>query len=154
MKRMNSLGRETLPRIVLGLAYLPGALNFFSVLIFGAGFLPLLASQSGPLPIAGQFLAAMGQLFPFMLMVKVVTLSSAIMLLINRAPAFAVALLTPVTAGIVLVHLILIPPMVGWTSWVVVEAVWTLVAVVCQLILFGTYARNYRSLFQRPAFES
>jgi hypothetical protein len=86
----------TIPRIVLGAIFASAALNYFWSAVSGRILLPVSIT-----PQAMQFaglIIKIGYLWPLM---KSINLAAGILLIANRAPAFAVALLLPVTVIIV-----------------------------------------------------
>jgi putative oxidoreductase len=70
---------------------------------------------------------------------KAINLAAALMLITNRAPAFAVALLLPVTVIIVWFQVFLNP--------LPVPVATVALAVVCELMLLRAYAERYASMF-------
>ena len=75
-----------------------------------------------------------GFFWPFM---KTVELIGALCLLTNRAPAFGLAILSPLIAVIVLFHVFLNPQGIPLA----------LVLLVCMALLYRAYAPRYASLF-------
>jgi putative oxidoreductase len=132
--KTETLWRITLPRIVLGAIFASAALSYFWSVVFG--WMPL------PVPItaqAMQFAGAIikiGYLWPMM---KAINLAAALMLMTNRAPAFAVALLLPVTVIIVWFQALLNP--------LPVPVATVALAVLCELMLLRAYAGRYASMF-------
>jgi len=92
------------PRVLLALIFLVGAANGFAWMITGQDLIHPPTSDAGL-----RFEAALresGFLWPLM---KTIDLIAGLMLLFNRAPAFALLLLLPIIAVIVLFHLVLNP---------------------------------------------
>ena len=92
------------PRVLLALIFLVGAANGFAWMIAGHDLIHPPISDAGM-----RFEAALresGFLWPLM---KSIDLIAGLMLLFNRAPAFALLLLLPIIAVIVLFHLVLNP---------------------------------------------
>ena len=92
------------PRVLLALIFLVGAANGFAWMITGHDLIHPPISDAGM-----RFEAALresGFLWPLM---KSIDLIAGLMLLFNRAPAFALLLLLPIIAVIVLFHLVLNP---------------------------------------------
>jgi putative oxidoreductase len=79
-----------------------------------------------------------GYLWPLM---KCINLMAGTLLIINRAPAFALALLAPITVVIVWFQIFFNP--------LPVPLAMVAVAVACELVLVRAYASRYASLFQR-----
>jgi hypothetical protein len=128
------LWRITLPRILLGVIFASAALNYFWSVIFGWMFLPIsITAQAGR--FAGEIIQ-IGYLWPMM---KLINLTAGILLLANRAPAFAVALLLPVTVIIVWFQIFLNPLPVSVAT--------AAVAVICELLLLRAYASRYANMF-------
>jgi uncharacterized membrane protein YphA (DoxX/SURF4 family) len=122
----------TLPRVLLGLVFLAGAIDGFTFITTGAHLLHPPTAERGL-----QFEAALkaaGFLWPLM---KVVELVGALCLLGNRAPAFGLALLAPVMTVVVLFHLFLNPQGIPVA----------IVLVLCGTLLVRAYADRYRRLF-------
>ena len=92
------------PRVLLALIFLVGAANGFAWMITGQDLIHPPTSDAGL-----RFEAALresGFLWPLM---KTIDLIAGLMLLFNRAPAFALLLLLPIIAVIVLFHFVLNP---------------------------------------------
>jgi len=124
----------TIPRIVLGAIFAGAALNYFWSVISGWMLLPLSIT-----PKAMQFAGAIikiGYLWPLM---KSINLAAGILLIANRAPAFAVALLLPVTVIIVWFQIFL--------NSLPVPVATAVLAVICELLLLRAYASRYAGLF-------
>jgi len=118
----------TIPRIVLGAIFASAALNYFWMLF------PVSIS-----PQAMQFAGVViktGYLWPLM---KAITLVAGILLIANRAPAFAVALLVPVTVIIVWFQVFLNP--------LPIPVATAVLAVICELMLLRAYASRYAGMF-------
>src|SRR5260221_8299438 len=86
----------TIPRIVLGAIFASAALSYFWSICFGWMLLPVPITAQA-MQFAGAIIK-IGYLWPMM---KAINLVAGLLLMANRAPAFAVALLLPVTAIIV-----------------------------------------------------
>lgn len=120
------------PRVLLGLIFLAGAIDGFAFIFTGAHLIHPPTSERGL-----QFeeaLKATGFFWPLM---KVVELIGALCLLSNRAPAFGLALLLPIITVVALFHLFLNPPGIPIA----------LVLVACGGLLLHAYAPRYASLF-------
>lgn len=92
------------PRVLLALIFLVGAANGFAWMITGQDLIHPPTSDAGM-----RFEAALrdsGFLWPLM---KSIDLVAGLMLLFNRAPAFALLLLLPIIVVIVLFHVVLNP---------------------------------------------
>ena len=101
---MSKFWLVTLPRLLLGLVFLGGAIDGFAFIATGAHLMHPPTSARGL-----QFeeaLKASGFLWPLM---KTVELIGAVCLLSNRAPALGLALLLPIMAVVVLFHAVLNP---------------------------------------------
>jgi putative oxidoreductase len=93
-----------IPRVLLGLIFLVGAIEGFTFILTGNHLIHPPTSEEG-----AAFEAALhrsGFLWPLM---KTVELIAAFCLLSNRAPAFGLALVMPIMAVIVLFHAVLNP---------------------------------------------
>ena len=133
MKSSNVL-LMTIPRIVLGAIFASAALNYFWSAVFGWMLFPVSIS-----PQAMQFAGVViktGYLWPLM---KAITLVAGILLIANRAPAFAVALLVPVTVIIVWFQVFLNP--------LPIPVATAVLAVICELMLLRAYASRYAGMF-------
>lgn len=93
-----------LPRVLLGLIFLAGALDGFWFIFTGQHAIHPPTSDAGLAFEAA--LKATGFFWPLM---KSVELVAALCLLSNKAPALGLALLAPLLAVIVLFHLVLNP---------------------------------------------
>ena len=122
------------PRFVLGAIFASAALSYFWSLVFGWALLPVPTT-----PQAMQFAGAIikiGYLWPLM---KAINLAAGVLLIVNRAPALAVALLLPVTVIIVWFQIFLNPlPMPVATA---------VLAAICELVLLRAYAGRYADMF-------
>lgn len=94
----------TVPRILLGLIFLVGAIDGFSFIIDGSHLIHPPMSDRGLAFEAG--LKAAGFLWPLM---KSIELIGALCLLTNKAPVLGLALLSPIMTVIVFFHFILNP---------------------------------------------
>jgi nicotinamide riboside transporter PnuC len=133
MKRSSVL-LMTIPRIVLGAIFAGAALNYFWSMVFGCMLLPVSIT-----PQAMQFAGVViktGYLWPLM---KAINLVAGILLIANRAPAFAVALLLPVTVIIVWFQIFLNP--------LPIPVATAVLAVICELTLLRAYASRYAGMF-------
>jgi hypothetical protein len=132
--KTETLWRITLPRIVLGAIFASAALSYFWSVVFGWMLLPVPITAQA-MQFAGTIIK-IGYLWPMM---KAINLAAALMLITNRAPAFAVALLLPVTVIIVWFQVFLNP--------LPVPVATVALAVVCELMLLRAYAGRYASMF-------
>jgi hypothetical protein len=124
----------TVPRIALGAIFASAALNYFWSVVFGWMLLPVSIT-----PQAMQFTGVViniGYLWPLM---KSINLAAGILLMANRVPAFAVALLLPVTVIIVWFQIFLNPLPVPLAT--------VALAVTCELMLLRAYASRYAGMF-------
>jgi len=122
----------SVPRTVLGLIFLAGAVDGFAFILTGTHLLHPPTSDRGL-----QFEAALkatGFFWPFM---KVVELIGASCLLWNRAPAFGLAILAPIITVVALFHLFLNPQGIPLA----------VLLVVCGTLLLRAYASRYAALF-------
>jgi hypothetical protein len=123
-----------IPRIVLGAIFASAALNYFWSVVFGWMLFPVSIT-----PQAMQFAGVViktGYLWPLM---KAINLVAGILLIANRAPAFAVALLIPVTVIIVWFQVFLNP--------LPIPVATAVLAVICELLLLRAYASRYAGMF-------
>lgn len=126
----------TLPRVVLGLVFLAGAIDGFTFIATGAH---LVNPSTAPPGLQFQLaLEATGFMWPLM---KTIEMVGAICLLSNRAPAFGLAVLAPVMTVVTLFHLVLNPQGIPLA----------VLLVVCGGLLLRAYAPRYASLFERGA---
>src|ERR1700761_1513373 len=125
-------------RVLLGTIFAAAACNYFWSVIFGSMLVPVSITSQG-MQFAGMIIKT-GYLWPLM---KGINLAAGVLLIINRAPAFAVALLLPVTVIIVWFQVLLNPLPVPLTT--------TAVEVVCELILLRAYAGRYAGMFMNDA---
>jgi hypothetical protein len=116
----------TVARLVLGTTFVVMALNYFFRILLHAHLLPIPVTDQGKQ--FAQNLQAIGFIWPFM---KAVNLAAGSMLVANRAPAFALALLLPATVMIVWFHIKLDP--------LPLPLLVTGVIVVCELVLLTAY---------------
>jgi putative oxidoreductase len=121
-------------RIVLGAIFASAALSYFWGVVFGWTLLPVPITAE-----AMQFtliIIKAGYLWPVM---KTINLAAAILLITNRAPAFALAMLLPVTVIILWFQILLNPlPMPVATA---------VLAAICELVLLRAYASRYAGMF-------
>jgi putative oxidoreductase len=94
----------TVPRILLGLIFLVGAIDGFSFVLSGSHLIHPPTSDKGLAFEAG--LNAAGFFWPLM---KSIELVGALCLLTNRAPVLGLALLSPIMTVIVFFHFTLNP---------------------------------------------
>jgi uncharacterized membrane protein YphA (DoxX/SURF4 family) len=123
----------TAPRVVLGVVFLTAAIDGFSFITTGAHLVHPPTSQRGL--HFEEALKSVGFLWPLM---KTVELIGAACLLTNRAPAFGLALLSPVMAVIVLFH--------GFLNQQGMPVAALLV--VCGVLLLYAYKDFYAHLFK------
>ena len=90
---------STIARILLGLAFVVFATNYF---------VPFLPSPGAPPPEAGAFLGAFVSSH-FLGFVKIIELATGLLLLSNRFVPLALALLAPILVGITAFHILLEP---------------------------------------------
>jgi putative oxidoreductase len=133
---VNRILAVTIARIVLGTIFASAALSYFWREAFGWPLLPV------PLTARGMQFALsiirVGYLWPLM---KCINLIAGILLIVNRAPAFALALLAPITVVIIWFQIYFNPLPVPLAT--------VAVAVGCELLLVRAYAGNYVGMFQR-----
>ena len=123
----------TIPRVVLGVVFLVGAIDGFAFIATGTHLVHPPTSERGL-----QFedaLKSAGFLWPLM---KTVESIGAVCLLSNRAPPFGLALLSPVMAVVVLFHGFLNPQ----------GAPLAALLVVCGALLLRAYAPRYARLLE------
>jgi putative oxidoreductase len=104
VKSMKNILLATVPRILLGLIFLVGAVDGFSFILTGSHLIHPPTSDKGLAFEAG--LKAAGFFWPLM---KSIELVGALCLLTNRAPVVGLALLSPIMTVIVFFHFILNP---------------------------------------------
>ena len=127
--------RVTIPRVLLGAIFASAALSYFWSVWFGW---PLL-----PVPITPQAMGfalviiKIGYLWPLM---KFINLTAGVLLIANRLPALALALLLPVTVIIIWFQIFLNPLPIPLATVVLVVA--------CELLLLRAYASRYAGIFQ------
>ncbi len=122
----------TVPRVVLGLIFLAGAIDGFFFVATGSHLMHPPTSERGLALEAA--LKATGFFWPFM---KTVELVGAFCLLSNRAPALGLALLAPIMAVVVLFHFFLNPQGIPLA----------LLLIVCGGLLLRVYAPRYALAF-------
>ena len=132
--KTDTLWLVTLPRILLGVIFASAALSYFWSLVFGWMLLPVPITAPA-MEFAGAIIK-IGYLWPMM---KAINLVAGLLLLANRAPAFAVALLLPVTVIIVWFQIFLNPLPVPLAT--------VALAVTCELMLLRAYASRYAGMF-------
>jgi len=128
----------TIPRLLLGTIFAAAALNYFWSVVFGSMLVPVSVTSQG-MQFAGMIIKT-GYLWPLM---KSINLAAGILLITNRVPAFAVALLLPVTVIIVWFQVFLNPLPVPMGT--------AAVEVVCELLLLRAYANRYAGMFTNDA---
>src|ERR1700722_8752636 len=121
-------------RVALRIIFSGAALNYFWYVLVGRWLFPVPITTQA-MQWSGE-IVRIGYLWPLM---KAINLAAGILLIANRAPAFAVALLLPVTVVIVWFQVLLNP--------LPVPLVTTLLAVICELVLLHAYASRYTGLF-------
>jgi putative oxidoreductase len=124
----------TVSRVVLGVIFASAALSYFWSLMFGWMLLPVPITVQA-MKFAG-IIIEIGYLWPLM---KGINLVAGLLLLANRAPAFAVALLLPVTVIIIWFQIFLNP--------LPIPVATVVLAVGCELVLLRAYAARYASMF-------
>jgi hypothetical protein len=122
----------TVPRVVLGLIFLAGAIDGFAFIFTGAHLLHPPTSDRGL-----EFEAALKATGFFWPLMKIVELTGALCLLSNRAPVFGLATLSPIMTVVVLFHLFLNPQGIPLAFLVVV----------CGALLLRAYASRYATVF-------
>jgi putative oxidoreductase len=132
--KSRTLWLVTIPRIVLGSIFASAALNYFWSVIFGRMLLPISITTQA-MQFAGEIIK-IGYLWPSM---KAINLAAGILLITNRAPAFGLALLLPVTVIIVWFQVFLNP--------LPVPVATAALAVICELLLLRAYASRYAGMF-------
>jgi putative oxidoreductase len=133
--RARGLWTESVPRVVLGLIFAVAALNYFWQEAFGWPLVPLQITVRGE-----QFVVEIikvGYLWPLM---KAINLAAGILLIANRAPPFALALLAPVTVIIIWFQVFLNP--------LPIPLVTVAVVALCELLLLRAYASSYAGMFK------
>jgi hypothetical protein len=126
----------SIPRILLGLIFLFGAIDGFSFIFTGSHLIHPPTSDKGLAFEAA--LKATGFVWPLM---KTVEMVGALCLLTNKVPALGLALLSPIIAVIVLFHLVLNPGGIPLA----------LILVALGSVLAYQYRGNLLSLAQSPA---
>jgi hypothetical protein len=123
-----------IPRLTLGLVFASAAVNYFWQRLFGWPLFPVSVTHQGLEFVLG--IINVGYLWPLM---KSINLVAGLLLIANRAPAFALALLAPITVVIIWFQIFL-NPLPGPVATVVV-------VVACELLLLRAYAGSYAGLF-------
>jgi hypothetical protein len=132
--KAGSLWLVTVPRVLLGVIFASAALSYFWSIAFGWMLLPVPITPQA-MEFAGTIIK-IGYLWPLM---KAINLGAGLLLIANYAPAFAVALLLPVTVIIVWFQVFLNP--------LPIPVATAALAVLCELLLLRAYARRYASMF-------
>ena len=89
-------------RLFLGIFFAAFGLNGLMQIFAGGGFIPMPAPPEAMMKIMGGFFSAV-YLMP---LVKIVQLSSGLLLLFNRFTNLALVMLAPVLVNILLIHLV------------------------------------------------
>lgn len=131
---MKILWLVTIPRIALGIIFASAAVSYFWMEAFGWPLLPVRISDHG-LQFALSIIKV-GYLWPLM---KSINLVAGLLLIVNRAPAFALALLVPITVVIIWFQVFLNPLPVPLATVAVV--------IVCEVMLLRAYANSYAGMF-------
>jgi len=124
----------TIPRMVLGIIFASAALSYFWMEALGWPLLPVRISDQG-LQFALSIIRV-GYLWPLM---KFINLVAGSLLILNRAPAFALALLAPITVVIIWFQIFLNP--------LPVPLVTVAVVILCEVMLLRAYAKSYAGMF-------
>ena len=125
----------TAARLALGAIFAGAALNYFWQQAFGWQLLPMRITDRGMQFAVG--IIRVGYLWPLM---KAINLLAGVLLIANRAPAFALALLTPVTVIIAWFQVFLNP--------LTVPLLTVGVVILCEALLYRAYAGCYAALFR------
>lgn len=131
----------TIPRVILGAIFAGAALSYFWSVVFGWALLPVPITAQA-MQFAGAIIK-IGYLWPLM---KAINLVAGLLLMANRAPAFAVALLLPVTVIIVWFQIFLNP--------LPVPVATAALAVTCELMLLRAYAGRYAGMFTNDKWSA
>ena len=135
---MVSRGRSpivTTARLALGITFVVMALNYFFRILLNVHLLPVPVTDQGKQ--FAQSLQTIGFIWPFM---KTVNLFAGSLLVVNRAPAFALALLLPSTVMIVWFHVKLDP--------LPLPLLITGLIVACELVLLTAYWPRFAPLLR------
>jgi hypothetical protein len=135
---VKNLWLVTIPRIVLGSIFASAALSYFWAQVFGWPLLPVPISERGL--IFALSIIRTGYLWPLM---KFINLVAGILLIVNRAPAFALALLAPITVVIIWFQMFFNPLPIPLATVSVI--------VVCELLLLRAYAAHCAGMFQKQS---
>jgi hypothetical protein len=119
---------------VLGTFFASAAVSYFWMQAFGWPLLPVRISDGG-LQFALSIIKV-GYLWPLM---KSINLLAGCLLIVNRAPAFALALLAPITVVIIWFQIFLNPLPVPLATVTVV--------ILCEVMLLRAYANSYAGMF-------
>jgi putative oxidoreductase len=130
----------TIPRIVLGAIFASAAASYFWSVMFGWMLLPVPITAEA-MQFAGVIIKV-GYLWPLM---KAINLVAGVLLIANRVPALAVALLLPVTVIIVWFQILLNPLPVPLGTCAL--------AVICELMLLRAYAAHFAGLFMNDRWS-
>jgi hypothetical protein len=123
----------TLPRVLLGLLFLAGAVDGFAFIATGAHLIHPPTSERGL-----QFEQALKSATFIWPLMKAIEFIGALCLLTNRAPAFGLAILSPIMVVVVMFHAVLNPQGLPLAA----------LMVVCGLLLLRAYAPRFASLFR------
>jgi hypothetical protein len=123
----------TVPRVILGTIFLVGAIDGFSFILTGTHLIHPPTSDRGL-----QFEAALKATGFFWPLLKVIEFAGASCLLTNRAPAFGLAILSPLMTVFVLFHVFLNQQ----------GAPIAVLLVICGALLIRAYASRYSSMFR------
>ncbi len=126
----------TVPRVLLGVIFLVGAIDGFAFVLTGNHLIHPPTSARGV--AFEEALKASGFFWPLM---KIVELVGAVCLLTNRAPALGLALLSPIMTVIVLFHVFLNPQGIPLA----------LLLIACGAPLLYAYATRYRAMLSGDA---
>jgi putative oxidoreductase len=129
--RMKNFWLVTVPRVVLGLIFLAGAIDGFSFIFTATHLIHPPTSDRGL-----QFEAALKATAFFWPLMKVVEITGAICLLSNRAPALGLAILSPIMTVVVLFHVFLNPQGIPLAF----------LLVICGALLLRAYAPRYATV--------
>jgi putative oxidoreductase len=127
-------------RIVLGATFASAALSYFWQQALGWPLLPMRITDRGMQFAVG--IIRVGYLWPLM---KAINLLAGVLLIANRAPAFALALLTPVTVVIIWFQVFLNP--------LPIPLITVAVVVLSEAMLYCAYGSCYAGMFRNDRWE-